>query len=447
MQKKAVILISALVLIALAGAGYVIYGRPVQDAANEIQETGREVPSGGETVTAPQAQGTGLPDPAETAEEPEKTEEIPVDGNTPEYELKASLNLKASAGAYIKLQYYQDGSTVVKELGQEQIPEFKELYKKREEDRAGSTEAFKIKKAYLNAKYAKVYFILLENQTGDQFLTSIYSCSLADGTVKKLFSQVAGPMELYPSKDLKYIGYSYYDSPASSIHQEKTLFQLLRCSDDAYLVEGSRVPGGGLIGDNKDTKNIYDYTFIKWKDANTVTLGETAYPKGESGKGGTREVTYDVDKNVFLNADGSVVKAADGKKEEQQVKADSEPVKVLKDFYGFLSAEQYPKAYDILDDKFMLDAFKLLGATELTKKDIDIDSFAMYGSLFKAARLQGIVLEKTEADKSAIYFYQIFSMGEGQEAKQALVANLVKTQKGWKISSVKDGNANEKPFK
>ena len=94
-----------------------------------------------------------------------------------------------------------------------------------------------------------------------------------------------------------------------------------------------------------------------------------------------------------------------------------------------------------------MNAFRLLGVEELSKKDIDVESFSVYGSLFQAARLESIVLEKVSGGTATVYFYQTFSMGEGEEVRQPLAAGLNKTDKGWKIASVSDGNINEKPFK
>lgn len=391
-------------------------------------------------------------------DEPVRSEEIIVMNNSPEYELKAGLTQQNTGECFLGFEYFYEGETAIRVLGKESIPELEDIFEKREASKE-STTAFRVNTIYLNPKSLKAYFLVTGNSVGQEVETALYCFNMADGSVKNLFKGLGKFSDLMLQKNMKYLAFSYCDSPLSSVYQGKSLLQVLDCTNDTFAVDASRSSKGGIIGEYTDEKLIYDFYIIGWHSNNLLKLNMATYLKDGTGETAKREVLYNIEKNQITNLDGSSIipekresgqnANVNGKQISEtsvENKTESVALKTLESFYEYLSTEQYSKAYDLLDDKFSFNAFKLMGAEKIGKKDIDVDSFSIYGSLLKSARLESVALEDTNNGISRIYFYQVITLSEGNEARQGLVAQLENTGNGWKIISLDDGNTNEAPF-
>lgn len=382
-----------------------------------------------------------------------RSEEIKVINNSPEYDLKASLYENSINETYIKFEYYIDGTGITKELGNDKLTELKDLFKNRAkslENESGN----RIKNIYFNPKKSKAYFMLEGNNFSGETATTLYFFNLKDFSTKKLFEGTGKYSEPIFTKDFKYMAFNYTVGIAPQSSKKKSsYFQVINCDADELIINNSRDVKGDSIGGKKGN----DYYFLSWASNTSVRLMENMYMLDkigtDAGVKDQKELLYDIEKNMFLNPDGSIV--TDGKTSltstsgAARVKTESDSIKALRNYYLYMSSEQYGKANELLDDKFTLKLkmFKQFGIDALTKSDMDVSNMALYGSLFKTAKIESIVSEKAIGSNSVIYFYIVYSMGESDQVKQPLIANLVKMGKIWKILTVTDGNSAESPFK
>ncbi|MCX7708567.1 MAG: hypothetical protein N2484_01830 [Clostridia bacterium] len=450
MNRRRLLIAASIIIIALLGAAYVTLSQPKANSKNEESAAKKVETAVVDSGKKTEEKNPDLTEPAvsEKKEENIKSEEIAVANNTPEYDMKAFLCQLNSGEVFMKLEYYVNGESLTRQVNAETVPQLKDVFSKREKN-TSNPQAFGIQSVYLNPKLHKAYFIASDKPIMESAEITLYGMDLKEGSVNKLFSQIGKFSDFKFSKDMKYLAFSYVESALSSQYPRRTLLQVLECSKDKFAVNGNKDAKGNLIGNNTDQKMVYHYSLMSWQSNNTLKIKETVFPKNSDTGEKSRELLYDIEKNLLTNMDGSPAIAGQtaGNKDGQAAKADSEPVKALKGFYTNLSSGQYTKAYDLLDDKFQLNAFKLMGVAELSKKDIDVESFSAYGSFFKTAKIESVVHDKMSGNTANVYFYQVFSISEGNEVKQALVATLKKTAKGWKIAAVGDGNINEKPFK
>ena len=264
MNKRSLIIVSSLVVVALIASAIILARKPV-DKSQIVSQEGKDeaLPS---AVTPSQTESAGVvseenvPEPARS-DEVVRSENIDVLNNSPEFDLRASLCKTASGKTYLKFEYYSEGTSVVKEVGADRISELEGLFDKREAGNAGDKD-YRLTPVNLNAKNTKAYFTITGKVSEEQTTnTAIYSFNLKDGTVKKLFSEIGKYTELGLSKSFKYLAFSYYDSTLSSKYQESSLLQVVQCDSENFLVDGSRDQKRMLIGNNKDVKLIYDYVF------------------------------------------------------------------------------------------------------------------------------------------------------------------------------------------
>lgn len=455
LERKIAVYFLILVLIA-AAALLVLHNRsnteisdeePVKESAENVQPVSPE-----ESLPDNQETGTGSGEsPESNTVEIIKSEEVKVFNNSPEYDFKAFIYRNSLNEVFLKFEYFNDGVGVVKELGVGEIPELESL----EANNAGTggDSGYGVKAVYLNPKFSKAFFVVENKASADFVEAAIYSFKLKDFSSKKVFSTAGKFTGLLFTKNNKYMGFSYYDIPSSSVFQEDSLLEILNCENDEFIVKGSRDAKGKLIGGDKDPKIIYDYIFLGWHSNSIAKVREVTLQKDASQKTKKeRELLYDVEKNVFLNLDGTAAANSKGasKPGTAQDKAESDSIKTLKSFYVCLSSDsRYTEGMALLDADFklQLSIFKQFGINELSKSDIDAKSVSMYRDLLKMASLESIVKEEIKDNTSTIYYYQLFSSGEGSQTKQPLTAQLKKIDGKWKITLIKDGNIDEKPFK
>jgi hypothetical protein len=470
MKRRKIIIISSLVIIALAGAAFALSSkfRPEKPDLDNSSYSSKQ-----DDLTEPKDDVSTYPVAENTKESdiiPENSEnngddiielinfeEIKVTNNSPEYDLKVLLCKNSNGEEFISLEYYYNGVSTSKELNSQQVPEIKGIFDKKAGESAGKI-GFRVKTACLNAKYSKLYLIIEGAVKQDFVDTSMYVVNLKEFAPKKLFSGAGRYTDIFITRDFKHLGYSYFDSPTSSVYQENSLVNIVRCETDEFVVRDSRNIKGELIGNIKDLKNIYDLTFISWNSNTVAKLKMTISPKGEnkaeSAKKEPKEVLYDVEENTLLNLDGSLAVEEDKASEKQKVdqqQDESGSVAILKSFYSYLSSEKdYGKGLDLLDSEFTLElgVLQQFGIEVLTKKDIDLESAPMYAEMLRLARLDTIVKEDSTESSSTIYYYQVFSLSEaGTELKQPLIAHLKKIDEKWTILEIKEDSEAESPFK
>jgi hypothetical protein len=471
MKRRKIIIISSLVIVALAGAAFALSGKfhlenlgPDDSSYSVKQDDLIELED--YLSTYPVAENTEksgiIPENSDNNGdggiiELINFEEIKVINNSPEYDLKVLLSKNSNGEEFISLEYYYNGVSISKELSSRQVPEIKGIFDKRAGESADKT-GFRVKTACLNTKYSKLYLIIEVAVKQDFVDTSMYVVNLKEFAPKKLFSGTGRYTDIFFSRDFKYLGYSYFDSPAGSACRENSLVNIVRCETDEFVVRDSRNIKGELIGNIKDLKNIYDLSFVSWDSDTVAKLKMTVNPKDgnkvESAKKEPKEVLYDIEKNTLLSLDGSLLLEEDKAPEKQETdrqQNESGSVATLKSFYSYLSSEEdYGKGLDLLDSEFTLEIgiLQQFGIEVLTKKDIDLKSAPMYAEMLRLARLDTIVKEDSTESSSTIYYYQVFSLSEaGTELKQPLIAHLKKIDEKWTILEIKEDSEAESPFK
>ena len=461
MHKKRIAVFAGIGLLLIGIAAFIIIRRPMDETANELAGS-----SDTSIAAAISSTYDGTSDNSADAANDQsivneevkivESEEVAVINNSLEYSIKALLCKDSKSEKFIRLEYYLDGESVIQELGLQQIPELKDVNLKGENE-ALNSKANRIKAVYLNPKYSKAFLLIEGNSLQNYTDTSLYSFKLDDSTFKKLFADNGDFTDLYFTKDYKYAGFSYYDSLASSIYQESSLLEILNCEDDNFTINGSRDSKGVIIGNNDNPEYIFDYKFLSWNSNSVAKLNESVTPKNaESLKDGSiksRDVLYDVSRNVLMNLDGSAVSNNEspvGQGEQPQKEIESTSIKTLRSFYSCLQSEnEYSKAMDMLnkDFKIRLKMLEQFGISELEKSDIDVDSASIYSNILGMTRLESVVMETAAENISTIYFYQSFSLSDGEQSSQPLVAHLKKMDKTWEIVLIEDGKPDEKPFK
>lgn len=404
-------------------------------------------------------------------------ETITVGYNTPEYELELKLCENTDRKTFIRLQYYLNGAGTINELDEGELPELAGIFENREKEQ-GNKEAFKIGQALLNPVRSQLYLLIQGAPLGAYTQTSFYMVELNDMSVKKLFSYPGLYGKMAFNKDFSLLAYSFGDPPHLSNLQEDNLVEVFNCTSGEYVIKDSRDQSGNILGKNSSPDYLYDYEFEAWQSVNVLRLRQAVRPKKDVDSGLTQTgVLYDIKNNLLLNLDGSELKTTaaggdtkasaasgtggaggsdlnvSGDKTEtgsaintdadvQEKVADSEPVKVLKSFYLYLTSESdYPKAMQLLDSSFKLrlDMLKQFGVNELSKSDIDADSASVYRELLKAAKFDTIAKEVTKDGISTVTYYQIFGLSADSQIRQPMSAQLKKSDNVWKIILIEDG--------
>ncbi len=447
------IIIAGIVIFLLA-AGAAIY---IATNANKGAGDSKDIPAQG-TKSTPEDSGLQDSDRTEPdtssvetelqqTPEPLKTEEIKVSNNSPEYDLKMTLTEDGEKKSSLRLEYYYGGTGTVNTLDSTVIPEIDEIFEKRAE-KAPEDKSYRVEKAYLNTKLAKVYFIVNGNGNAGVVQSDMYVFSLADAKAKKVFSNRGKYGGMLFSKDYKYLAYSYNDSEESSVLQESSLLEIIDCSKDDFIVKNSRIKDDKKIGSNMKPESVYDYSFIAWDSNNTVKLKQKPVLDEKAAE---TDVLYDILKNLILGMDGMAINpeknAGAGKSEKPP--AESDALKALKAFYTCLdSKNEYQKAMEFLDETFTikLAIFKQFGISELSKSDISAEDADIYSDMLRAASFDIMVSEESKDKIVTIAYYQNMKLSEDNSVRQPMSAQIKKTEKGWKITLLQDADGSKPPF-
>ncbi len=370
-------------------------------------------------------------EPAENAVKQENTsavydKAIPVENNTVLYDLKLSLHQNDKKQVFLKLEYYNNGNDVLKEFDEAQIPELKGITINSSEA-ARENKGRRITKAYLDIKNSKLFMSIEGESDSSGTVTSIYSYSLDNLTIKRLYTDKGEFTPVNFSKDGSYMAFSVKNNSGIS------MLSVIKCSTEDFTVRDNKNSKQQAIGNPEKPENA-NYGFVSWF-ANTVVKLNKITGEAKS------EALYDIAKDVFLNPDGTLPASAGG----QTIK-DTESIIALKSFYQSLSTGKYDKAYELMDEVFKLNAFKQFGEVIIKKSEVALSDFTTYGAFFQSGRLSSILKEDINGNTSYIYFYQVVSFEQGDQ-QQALKATLKKTPKGWRVSALDEGNVNEAPFK
>lgn len=501
-RKKLVIIISAAVILVAAILLFLDAGRIGEVRQTAGETTGTQASAAPEQSTTAGSQESGSTDADSTSAEIASTqdsangsdaenlinrEKVEVNYNTPEYDLGLELCEDSGKKTFIRMQYYQNGTTVVNELDDGELPELANLFESRAEKASGD-KAFRIGQALLNPVHSQLYLLINGTPLDAYVQSSFYLVDLNDMSVKKLFSSPGKYGKMTFNKDYSMLAWSFGDPPVMSAHQEDNLLEIFDCAAGDFLVKGNVYTGGKRLGSNSDPKLLYDYEFVSWKSTTVLKLKQAVRPLSNPDGGLTQtDVLYDIKKNLLLNPDGSEQKLSGGEAangttdsgkpgtatggavsgnaasgnansgsavsgdREATGKADgdnpadaaeSEPLKTLKAFYSYLgSLNNYAKAMNLLDDNFKLrlQLMKQFGAEELVKSDIDKENASLYSELLRTARFDSLSQEVTKDGVSSILYFQILEPSPGTEINQQMTATLKKTSKGWKITLIEDG--------
>lgn len=437
--------------------------------------TGDDDAAIGESTAVSQSDGG-----TNTAGQPQATEAllndeaVDVRYNTPGYNLKLNLCESTDKKTFIRMKFYMDGSERINELDEDSLPELAGLFDKRA-DNPGMEGGYKISQALLNPVFGQLYILINDVPPGEYMQSSFYMIDLKDLSVKKLFYYPGKYGEMEFNKDFSLLAYSFGDPPVLSVHQEDNLVEVFDCKNAEYMVKGNLyMPEQHIIGTNSSREVLYDFWFEGWNSQKVLKLKMGSRPlSAPDTEPVLTEVLYDISRNILLNMNGGELKpkvpdnsaassisteesgnSADNEPEkgsksgsEAAVKpTDSEPLKVLKNFYINLnSADTYTKAMDMLDDGFVLRLGMLeqFGVTVINKEDISSeyneDNINLYSELLKAANFDTIAKENTKGSLSTITYYQVMSLGEDSHERQYLSAQLRLADGKWKITSIEDG--------
>lgn len=490
-RNKLFILIFVVVLI--FAAAFVYYDSRL---INKIVQTAQE-PQGTEALAVHPKEETTAVEPApgnsqipEGSPDPDLltfSEAIEVRDNTAEYEMKLFLCQSSDEKTFIRMEYYLNGISVANEVDQGQLPELAGLFDNRTKEQ-GSKEANKIAQALLNPVFGQLYILIQGTQLEGYYQTVFYKIDLYDMSIKKIFSYPGLYGKMAFNKDYSLLAYSFEDPPVMSVYQEDTLVEVFDCKREEYIIKGNKLADFTKIGSNSLSDFLYDYEFDSWHSIGVLKLKQgVRLLKNPDMKPAFSEVLYHIQKNLLFNPDGSELKqsgsesaqiAAEISSENTQgsgtnetggesdtaktgsesskngdvtgvepAKADSEPIKVLKDFYKYLSSEEdYDKAMQLLDDSFILrlSMLKQFGVKEINKRDIDSgyneENVSMYSQLLKAAKFDVLQKETTKGTLSTVYYFQILGLNADSQVKQFMIAELKKFKNGWKIILIEDGS-------
>lgn len=509
MNRKKLALLVILVVLLLA-ALFAYYDHKLIDNTVQTSEDGQTAGAGstdGDVATVidggtvPTQAGTSpagivpeMSDQASGSETLLNNEAVGVGYNSPEYDLKLSLCEDRDKKTFIRIEYYKNGSSAISEIDEGSLPELAGLFEKRAAE-PGSEGGYRISQALLNPVYGQLYILINDVPPGEYMQSAFYMIDLSDMSVRKLFYYPGRYGEMKFNKDFTLLAYSFGDPPLLSVYQEDNLVEVYDCKNAEYIVRGNLyVPEHHIIGSNSSDAVLYDFWFEGWNSAKVLKLKMDSRPLSAlENEPVTREVLYDVSKNLLLDLNGNKLKpeipdnsaassvsfeaggedtghgetggkagndtGSAGNKtnsgspgnpdpagSDSAVKpTDSAPLKTLKNFYIYLNSEStYKKAMDLLDDGFMLRLGMLeqFGVTTINKADISSeyneDNINLYSELLKAANFDTMAKENTEGSQSTISYYQVMKLGENTQ-RQFLSARLVLTGGKWKITSIEDG--------
>jgi hypothetical protein len=518
-RKTSIILTAAAVLLA---AIFIYFDARLLDRIKQTSQTQEgtqpDIQTGNEDTDGNSQEDAADGADGETADgELVASEDVSVEYNSPEYDIELKLCENSDGKTFLRLRYYMDGISSVHDLYEEQIPELADIFEDRKttaqrggetgnadtaadavrgQDMKPASAPYTIGRALLNPVHGQMYILINGAPLDEYTQSSFYVISLYDISIKKLFSYPAIYGKMSFSSDYALLAYDFEDPPLMSTYQEDSLFEVISCAGEEYLVRGSRRQDQSLIGPDSDPGYIYDYIFNGWKDTGTAKLIRVSRPKGDAGAGPTAsEVLYDVIANKMYNTDGSEITTAGAGQENDQDDGrdtaggaagngeenaagagdrdnaesggentaggktgqkdgggpgkaeESEPVKQLRSFYSYLgSVETYDKAMKLLDDDFVLRLamFKQFGIEEIRKSDIDAgynqDNVAMYSQLLMAAKFERVTDVGISDDGTAVVrYYHTLELSADSRVSQMMSARLVKKNKVWTIKSIEEG--------
>lgn len=395
------------------------------------------------------------------------TENVEVSGNTAEFDLEAKLYEDSGRNTYLRLEYYLDGISTVKELDSNTVKELEGIFENRNQvSPAGS--GYRVKEVYLNPNHVKAYIQIEQGSSLSGTDTSIYSYDLRSEKINLLYSGNGTFTELFFSPDKKHLSFSFYDNPSTGAFKENSLLSVLNCETDGFLVKDNRDKAGNVIG-GRDNSYYYDYKFLSWDTNSIIKLSEACLsqnaqsPRTDALEGKT--VLYDILENKFIGEDNEENEVSevtsDTKTNEDPAAGDNETEnkntsesaddadKVLKVFYNNLKdLSLYGKGMELLTDDFILELaiLKQFGVQQLGKKDIDIEQANIYKDILMSASLDSIIGSEVSEDICTVFYYQSFELGSGEPVKMPMEAKLTKTADGWRISMIRDGDSTQKPF-
>ena len=217
-----------------------------------------------------------------------KKEPIEVFNNSPEINLKASLNENSTGEASLNLEYRLNGKNATKIIGTNSISELRNIFRFREKAKSG----YAVKSLTLNSTMNKVYFMVQGKKTDNMTQTTVYLYNLKTGELKKLLYDEGAFSGFFINKDGKHNAFSFVTSNKKGIVNTNCFLMLLNCEDDSFVINCNKDSSGNTIG-MTSSNYIYGYEVQGWKDAKLLKLKKCVIPKDGSNK------SYSL--NVILN--------------------------------------------------------------------------------------------------------------------------------------------------
>jgi hypothetical protein len=225
-----------------------------------------------------------------------KNETIKVFNNEADINLHANLVEDKSGQVLLCLSYKSNGKVINKNIGTSNVSEIRNIFRFREVNANG----YRLNNMILNKKMNKLYFCVEGKKDKKYTHTSIYSYSLKNSKIEKVFYGFGNFSQLSLSPDGKYYVFSYLWSPQNIIRNEKNIVIITRCSDNKPILNSNE----DIITKQNANSNdlyVYSYDFIKWQNNSICELRQRIKAKDDSQKVKEHTVFYNVKLNKIVN--------------------------------------------------------------------------------------------------------------------------------------------------
>ncbi len=387
-----------------------------------------------------------------------------VHGNTPEYDMNAAMYVNGSGSPSLRLEYYLEGSSNIREIDSMQIPEIEGMAGKNATESQTAINAASIR-ILLNTIYSKVYIFVMNYKASSN---ALYSFTLKENKLELVFRDDGSYSSFAFNSNQQYLAYNCDNPPWDNSLPESRLFEVLDCSKDRYVVKGSRTNMSKMIGAPEEQDVIRNYIFYGWQGQDTAILQAELKKTDKTVFEG--KVLYDIKNDQIMNLDGSsfnienddtdgaaappdgngeqAVSAAETPSSMKDAEVDlygtiaeSSALKVLKDFYLKLASEgTWKDAMTLLDDNFVLklELFKQYGITELKKSDINSEDASLFSSLLMTAKYDMLEKEENNGKVAVISYYHLLGENGATQLRQLMKARIEYKSGKWIIAYIED---------
>lgn len=283
-MKKLHLSILYVVLLSLLISGAILLSKPVEK--NSYNR---------ETINNEKSNAVVANYPQETVKayknEISKNETINIFNNRVDIDLHANLIEDKSGQVSLCLAYKLNGKPITKNIDTSKVVEIRNIFRFREVYGSG----YRLENMILNEKMNKLYFCVEGRKDKKYTHTAVYSYSLKNSKIEKLFYGVGNFSKFYVSPDEKYNAFSYVNCPQNISSNEKNTVVIINCSNNKLMLNSNE----DILQKQYDKSNlyVYSYDFIKWRNNNICEIRQRIKAKDGSQKVEEQSVIYNVTSN------------------------------------------------------------------------------------------------------------------------------------------------------